>query len=630
VADKNLDFVFESMERQKQEDKTTQLPSTDSPLISGDQLGNVIDSALNFEEEKQNRAKWSDVIKSGGIRAAAGPVQAIVALAEQAGAVDSGTTANFTNQVLQYEQLGDIGLGQELLRDTLASAIPLTAEIVATRGAPLIPSLKRTSVIGAAGGFTTFVENPEQAAAVSTTRLLNTGLGSILAPMMVAGGIGAGKVISSLTGKLGDIRSANAAIRPSPNVLQQGADTIEQAAKRDIILSPGAATADPALVAQELAAGSGFSDTTKRFLSDVIGSNADSLDGLLDDLIATLIPEGRGAVSESVSTLYEKANKDIIEGSSLQLLQNLRDTPVVSQTVQRILKDPASRSAYTQHPINSIGRLRTVISDLQAQIDSAANNDAKKYLIAIKDKLVNLADDVSPNFSAARSTSQREKTAIEVANALRKSGDSSVVPFKNSASSFASGIQNKEVKEKLMFAIKSLRDPAMRQEALQKYEYLLKVIPKVSELEKTLTSLISRDANAVAARGTVTTSVFYTALNFLNKNNNENFIRFILDPSKSAQRLRETLPSSTTAPEEFLKGFGLWAKENIDGYETSYGEDKVSALSSDAETIRNVSNASKAKTYEKLLRSGELEQIQQNNPDVYDSLFSGYKKLAIV
>ena len=74
----------------------------------------------------------------------------------------------------------------------------------------------------------------------------------------------------------------------------------------------------------------------------------------------------------------------------------------------------------------------------------------------------------------------------------------------------------------------------------------------------------------------------------------------------------------------------MWAKENIDGYETSYGEDKVSALSSDAETIRNVSNASKAKTYEKLLRSGELEQIQQNNPDVYDSLFSGYKKLAIV
>jgi len=627
VATENLDFLFDAAAQR--ESQTTPLPSPGVPLVAGDELGSVISSISTVEEEKQNKAKWSDVIKSGGIRAGAGPVQALMSLAEQAGAIDKGSTADFTKQVLAYEQLGDIDLAQTLLRDTLASIVPLAAEITATRGVPLLPSMKRTAAIGAAGGFTTFIENPEQAAALSTARFLNTGLGAVLAPVVVAGGVGAGKVLSSITGKLGDIRSANAAIRPSPSTLQQGADTIEEAAERGIVLSPGAATADKALVSQELAAGSGFSDATKRFLSDVIGSNADSLDGLLDDLTATLIPEGRAAVSGAVSSLYEKANKDIIEGSALQQLQNIRNTPVVSQTVQRILKDPASRSAYTQHPINSIGRLRTVISDLQAQIDSAANNDAKKYLIGMKEKLVKLADDVSPNFSAARSTAQREKTAIEVANALRKSGDSAVVPFKNSASSFAGGIQNKEVKEQLMFAIKSLKDPAMRKEALQKYEYLLKVIPKVSDLENTLTSLIGRDAGDVAARGTVETSAFYTTLNFLNKNNNENFIRFILDPSRSAERLREVLPSSTTAPEEFLKAFGLWAKENIEGYETSYGEDKVSALSKDAETIRNTSNASKAKTYEKLLRSGELEQIQQNNPDVYESLFSGYKKVAI-
>jgi hypothetical protein len=62
------------------------------------------DEALVKEEKK---VTLSDVIRSGGIRAAAGPIQKFYQIAELSGNLPEGvmTTEEFTRHVLEYENI---------------------------------------------------------------------------------------------------------------------------------------------------------------------------------------------------------------------------------------------------------------------------------------------------------------------------------------------------------------------------------------------------------------------------------------------------------------------------------------------------------------------------------------------
>jgi len=215
---------------------------------------------------------------------------------------------------------------------------------------------------------------------------------------------------------------------------------------------------------------------------------------------------------------------------------------------------------------------------------------------------------------------------MEVLDALTRTGSGELIPSTNYATSFVSNFNNREVKEKMAFGIRSLSDPKQRQEALEKMNFLLRFIPKVSDMEKTITGYLREDAAELAKRGGALQTAVYTASNFLNSENSEAFIRFILDPNKSAERLREIMPKRFTNTEEVLRAFGLIAAEIVgesvaSTYEIPFRVEEKTAL--------NVSSVqSKAKTYEQLLRSGRLDEFMSKNPEAYAMLKQAYQQRA--
>lgn len=130
-----------------------------------------------------------------------------------------------------------MGLAKELTRDTLANIVPIVAEIAATRGVSLKAALGRSTAVGAGGGFFSFVENPDQAAATSMARFLNTGTGAVLSPMFMAAGAGIGRGFSYLRGTRGEQQVGAPDLVPEQSIKEAGAETIEQAAQRGITLS---------------------------------------------------------------------------------------------------------------------------------------------------------------------------------------------------------------------------------------------------------------------------------------------------------------------------------------------------------------------------------------------------------
>lgn len=238
------------------------------------------------------------------------------------------------------------------------------------------------------------------------------------------------------------------------------------------------------------------------------------------------------------------------------------------------------------------------------------------------------ASGVSENYRLAVDAAQRSKTAIEVMEALTKQGAGEIVPHTNFATSFVSNFSKKEVKEKMAFGIKSLSDPKQKQEALAKMDFLLKLLPKVSQMEGTLQKFLGLSEDELAKRGGVGQTALYTLNNVLNSNNNEAFVRFMLDPSKSADRLRELLPARNTTAEETLKAFGVIFGEIM--------EEEVGSLSQvpyrpgEKEALETSSISSRAKAYEALARSGKIEELMLKNPDAYLMLKKAHQKRAIV
>lgn len=597
---------------------------TKIPEASAEDLSLTISSMINEDEEEQNKATYSDVFKSGGIRAVSGIPQGLMAFLEFNGAIDKGATAEFTRKVLAAEKMGDMSLAQQLVRDTLSNAVPIAAEIAATRGVPLKQAIQRTTAVAPAGGYFSFIENPEQAAALSSTRLLNSGTALFLSTAFMTGGALLGKATSALRGRGGEVSVAGPDIFPEQSARQAGAETIEQAAERGVVLSPGAATADPALVAQELKRGGNFSEQTQRFLADVVGSNAKNTQELIDDLIQTIIPEGKAKISEVVGELYAKANDDILP---VEVASRFRNNPIVEKIINVAQRDPASKAAYDSYKPNSVGKFNYVIKEIQSQIDALGNTDAAAHLIKLKKEMQVAARESSENYRLAVDASQREQTAQEVLEALTKSGSGELIPSTNSALDFVTHFSNKDVKEKMAFGIRSLSDPKQRQEALEKMNFLLKLIPQVSQMDKTIRGYLRDEASEFAQRSGPFQAAIYTVSNFLNNKNNEAFVRFILDPNRSADRLKEIMPSRLTNTEEVFRALGIITGEIVqepvaNSYEIPFKPEDKTAMNS-------ASIKSKAKTYKQLEKSGRLDEFMSKNPEAYAALQEAYQQEAI-
>ncbi len=598
---------------------------TEIPIASDEGLSRTILSLIKEDETEQNKATWSSVFKSGGIRAVSGIPQGLMAFLEFNGAVEKGTTANFTKSVLAAEQVGDMDLAQQLVRDTLAEAVPIAAEIAATKGLPLKQALARTSLVAPAGGYFSFIENPEQASAVSSTRLFNSGLALFLSNAFTTAGSVIGKGISSFRGRGGELDVAGPDIFPDASARRAGAETIEQAQERGVVLSPGAATADPALVAAELKRGGSFSPETQRFLADVIGTNAKNTQELIDDLVTTIIPEGRSGISKVVSKLYADASDDILP---VEIFRQFREDPVIEQIINSAIKNPASRGAYEAYQPNSIGKVNFILKELQTQIEGLVGTDQGAHLIALKDRLQTAAKKSSENYRLALDSSQREKTATEVLNALTKAGSGEIIPSTNYAMDFVTNFSNRQVKEQMVFGIKNLSDPKQQKEAIEKMNFLLNLIPKVSNMEKTIQGYLRENAADFAQRSGPLQTAVYTVFNFLNNQNSEAFVRFILDPNKSASKLKELMPKRITNTEDALRAFGIITGEiTAEVVGTSY---EIPFKAEEKTALNSLDSRSKAKTYEKLLNSGRIDEFMARNPEAYAMLKRSYQQKAAV
>lgn len=615
----DLDFLFQGLPTQNNQKSSASVASSED-----------IEDLLNYAEdqklEENKKATYSDVIKSGGIRAGAGPIQTIASIMESSGLIEKGTTKDFTLKVLEAEKMGDMDLAQSFVRETVANIVPIVAEVALTRGVPFKEALGKTAAIGGAGGFFSFVENPDQAAPLSMVRMGNTALGTFFGPVLMGAGLGLGKLASTVRGTRGPISVSDASIAPELALRQEGAETIDQAAEKGITLTPGVATGDVALLNDEITRGVAFSPQVQRFLSDTMQTNAKNMQELIDDLVSTVIPEGKDNITAVVNNLYEKASTEAVDPA---VFSSFRNNKTIEGIISGIMRNPSSKAAYETYPASSVGRLNFIIKELQTKIDAVEGTDTAAYLIDLKRNLQNTLKSESPSYARAVETSQRDKTAREVLDSLTRTGYKEVIPTTNYADNFVSAFSNPKVKEQMAFGIRSISDPAQRQNALEKMEFILKLLPKLSEQEKALEKIITSNTEVLARRGSPISAALYSLENILRSNNDERFIRFILDPEKSAARLRELSPKRYTGTEESLKQMGFIFSEILgEGLESSFLS--VPYRLDDKQAFNSSSDKAKTKALLQLQKSGRLEEFMIKNPEAYASLKQAERKAAIV
>jgi len=281
------------------------------------------------------------------------------------------------------------------------------------------------------------------------------------------------------------------------------------------------------------------------------------------------------------------------------------------------------------HPL-SMGRINMIVKNLEAMIQTAPSDAAQK-MIAAKRRLQKFGDKVSSSYKEARAMTQRKKSAITVEQAMQKGGEGvdSIVPYQFRVQSFVNAFENLEAKKALDTAIENLPSGPAQKEARAKFNMLIELIPRVAEMDKLIKAKLGDDPEDLARRAGVTPAATYSFLNFLNINNDRKFIEFILDPNKSVARLREVMPKRNTTPEEFLRTFGIWFKENFDEYDQTMTTPQVMSREEE-DRITKASTSSKSKTYQRLLRSGKLEELREKNPRVYQQLLESTRQTAIV
>jgi hypothetical protein len=86
------------------------------PKATNDELDNTIVALSEKADTERNKATYNDVFRSAGIRAVSGIPQGILAFLEFNGAVDRGSTADFTRQILAIENTQFLLLQKLLLQ----------------------------------------------------------------------------------------------------------------------------------------------------------------------------------------------------------------------------------------------------------------------------------------------------------------------------------------------------------------------------------------------------------------------------------------------------------------------------------------------------------------------------------
>lgn len=292
----------------------------------------------------------------------------------------------------------------------LLGSIGSTIPVAANPGtfASTLPRLIGAGVAqGAATGFGQYV--PE-----GGSRLLNTGIGAVLAGAIPAGFAGVGKALS-LVKKPVDYVAKNVL----SGVDEKAALAAKEAGERlGVNLTPAEASGSPLAGAAQGRLGvtdegalklQSFSEQRKgqekaaiQNLLNEISPNAAPAANKVRDVAQTVISKEEKVLRDTAKPFYEAAYAQEIPQDKLA---GLLDDGIIARSFARVTKDPIYSNEIKNSPANSIKVLDYVKRDIDDAIGAAkrtgANNEARMMLDS-KSKLLNVLDSVSEDYKAAR------------------------------------------------------------------------------------------------------------------------------------------------------------------------------------------------------------------------------------
>ena len=138
-------------------------------------------------------------------------------------------------------------------------------------------------------------------------------------------------------------------------------------------------------------------------MQDLLQARNSGLQEKLDDVIASMAPEGKEKLQKQVADAYLNLSTKIVPDS---VFNELHDNPILFDAIKKVGKDINYRPDLTDS--KSFGRLDAVKQYLDDKIASVeVGSKAKNNLKAAKNELLDKLDNISPEYSIAREQSQR-------------------------------------------------------------------------------------------------------------------------------------------------------------------------------------------------------------------------------
>jgi len=249
--------------------------------------------------------------------------------------------------------------------------------------------------MGAAIGNTQYVEGNDPA-----QRLGNTAIGGTIGAATASVPVISSGVKNWVTGGSGKVANDVAAqvAKAEPAVINEAQGAVS---RTGIHLTPGETTANPTMLADE--ARLKVTDKGRDLVSGIVSKRKKQIQELAEGIPRSLIPEGKEAAGEAVNKLYKAAGREVVPKTKLTELEQY---PIFL----KIRKAIASDFGPDAPKQGTIAELQEVKVQLDGKINSlvqAGDTGEAKAVENLRSKLINMADEVSPTYSKARTQAQR-------------------------------------------------------------------------------------------------------------------------------------------------------------------------------------------------------------------------------
>ena len=278
------------------------------------------------------------------------------------------------------------------------------APYMAVPGGLVGGTLRRMATGGLMGGAVGAAQHTDP----GSSRLSNTVLGAGLG----AAAPGFGSLFRTVRGMLSPTKAAEKSIgKAAPFLDAKNVAAGKQAGTLNTFLSPGEAAASPTLMSREVK--KYISPKAQKHLSDKVKQRSTTLRKHVNDTVNSIVKEGPEAAKAKAAELYKKASAVNIPKSALRKID---EDPVLKKQITRIADDPDF--ALDDYKPGTVGYYNEVKKYVDNQLFKQTQGvdpsklvkgsaTATKNLQEVRQKLLKVLDDVSPEYQAARKLSRR-------------------------------------------------------------------------------------------------------------------------------------------------------------------------------------------------------------------------------